>query len=291
MRTPILILFGLATRLGLVAHGHIGLSGRASKSRGLLGGVASAAAVALVCTPAATAAGPWLGTASNGVAEYTANVHGTTTVVGDGSQTLRLDGKWGLPRVTLNNGVGGLSADGRTLVLSQDFNPTGSLERESTFLVLGTKPLRVRTTVQLKGDFGFDALSPTGRTIYLIQHVSAENLFRYRVRAYDVVAGSLVKRVIADKRQRDWNMSGYPVARAASANGHWVYTLYSNPDNYPFVHALDTVGRTAVCIGIPWDWTADQQAIDQSTLRIVGNKLMIGDRFVLDRSTFKVVEN
>ena len=38
--------------------------------------------LALVCIPAASAAGPWLGTASNGVAEYTANVHGATTVVG-----------------------------------------------------------------------------------------------------------------------------------------------------------------------------------------------------------------
>ena len=53
--------------------------------------------------PAASAAGPWLGTASNGVAEYTANVHGATTVVGDGSHTVSLDGKWGLPRVTLNS--------------------------------------------------------------------------------------------------------------------------------------------------------------------------------------------
>src|SRR5207247_10585437 len=79
--------------------------------------------LALVCSPAASAAGPWLGTASNGVAEYTANVHGKTTIVGNGSQKLTLDGKWGLPRVTLNNGVGGLSGDGHTLVLSQEFNP------------------------------------------------------------------------------------------------------------------------------------------------------------------------
>src|SRR5204863_2656167 len=145
--------------------------------------------LALVCIPAASAAGPWLGTASNGVAEYTANVHGTTTLVGDGSNTVSVDGKWGLPRVTPNNGVGGLSADGRVLVLSQDFNPTGALQTHSSFLVLSTKPLGVRATVRLKGDFGFDALSPQGRIVYLIQHVSAEDLFQYRVRAYDLRAG------------------------------------------------------------------------------------------------------
>jgi hypothetical protein len=247
--------------------------------------------LALVCIPVASAAGPWLGTASNGVAGYTANVDGATTAVGDGAEhTLSLDGTWGLPRLTLNNGVGGLSADGRTLVLSQDFQPTGALQSRSSFLVLGTKPLRVKQTVRLDGDFGFDALSPHGRMLYLIQHVSAEDLFQYRVRAYDLRTGKLLKRVVADKRQRDWNMNGYPVARAESPGGRWVYTLYSNPNNYPFVHALDTVKRTAVCIGIPWDWTTNEREINSSTLTVQGGKLAIGDKFVLDRTTFKVTK-
>jgi len=247
--------------------------------------------LALVCIPVASGAGPWLGTASNGVAGYTADVHGTTTSVGDGARhTLSLDGRWGLPRVTLDNGVGGLSADGRTLVLAQDFEATGALRSRSSFVVLGTKPLRVKQTVRLDGDFGFDALSPHGRMLYLIQHVSAEDLFQYRVRAYDLQTGKLLKRVVADRRQRDWNMNGYPVARAESPGGRWVYTLYSNPNNYPFVHALDTVERTAVCIGIPWDWTTNEREINSSSLTVRGDKLAIGDTFVLDRTTFKVTK-
>jgi hypothetical protein len=247
--------------------------------------------LALAFIPAASAAGPWLGTASNGVG-YTAAIHGTTTVVADGSQSISVAGKWGIPRVTMNNGVGGLSTDDRTLVLAQDGvdHANGALSRESAFLVLGTKPLRVRTTVRLHGDFGFDTLSPRGRTLYLIEHVSNENLFRYRVRAYDLAERRLLLRVIADKSQRDWLMNGYPVARATTQNGRWVYTLYSNPNNYPFVHALDTVHRTAVCIGIPMDWTTNQAQINQSTLRVQGGKLSIGGVYVLDRSTFKVAE-
>jgi len=248
--------------------------------------------LALACVPVASAAGPWLGTASNGVAEYTANVHGKTTVVAAGSQKLPLAGKWGLPRVTLNNDVGGLSADGRTLVLSQDdvAHQNGELSTETSFAVLGTKPLHLRSTVKIKGDFGFDALSPQGRILYLIQHVSQENLFQYRVRAYDLMKHKLLPRVIADKRQRDWNMNGYPVGRASTADGRWVYTFYSTQNNYPFVHALDTVKRTAVCIGIPFDWAADQTEINQATLSIEGGKLAIGSRFLLDRSTFKVTK-
>jgi hypothetical protein len=251
--------------------------------------------IALVLAPAASAAGPWLGTATNGVAEFTATPHGTTTVVAwKGSQKLTLAGKWGLPRVTLNNDVGGLSADGRVLVLAQNdvVHESGALSTVTSFAVLAAKPLRLRDVVQIKGDFGFDTLSPHGRILYLIQHVSQENLSEYRVRAYDLLEHRLLPNVIADKRQKDWNMTGYPVGRASTADGHWVYTLYSNPNNYPFVHALDTVHRTAVCVGIPFEWAtqSDQQEINQAALRIEGGDLAIGTRFLLDRATFKVTK-
>ncbi len=182
--------------------------------------------------------------------------------------------------MTLNNGVGGLSADGRTLVLGQAdvLHPNGDLVKSSSFAVLSTKPMRLRQTVTIQGDFGFDALSPHGRTVYLIQRSSAENLSQYRVRAYDLVEKRLLSRVVADKRQRDWLMEGYPVARAASPGGRWVYTLYSNPNNYPFVHALDTVSRTAVCVGIPLNWTTAETTIDSSTLSVKGNELVAQQR-------------
>jgi hypothetical protein len=255
-----------------------------------LGGVASAAFVlALIAASSAGAAGPWLGTATNGVG-FTATSHAGSTLLSDGSHSLLVKGKWGIPRVTLDNGVGGLSADGRTLVLAQDdvAHNNGELSSESSFAVLSTKPLHLRKLVTVKGDFGFDALSPHGTFLYLIQHVSQENLFRYRVRAYDLHANRLLSRVIADKSQRRWLMDGYPVARASSADGRWVYTLYSNSNNYPFVHALDSVNRTAVCVGIPWDWSTDQQAINNATLTVKGGTLAISGRFALDRTTFKV---
>jgi hypothetical protein len=240
----------------------------------------------LLLIPAATAAGPWLGIASNGLG-YELGAGDGTTQIG----ALTLNGTWGIPRVTLNGEVGGRSTDGRTLVLAQDAShPNGALSKKSSFLVLSTKPLRVRQTVTLKGDFGFDALSPHGTTMYLIQHVSTENLFRYRVRAYDLVKKRLLSRVIADKRQAGWLMNGYPIDRIATSTGRWVYTFYSNPSNYPFVHALDTVTRTAVCIGIPWNWVTDQSAINSATMSFKGGKLVIAGKFALDRSTFKVTK-
>lgn len=244
-----------------------------------------------VLVPSASAAGPWLGVSSTmGGWNAVASAHTTTIRHGHGSVTL--NGDWGFPFVTLHEDVGGLSADGRTLVLAQGnvAHPGGDLAKKSAFAVLGTKPLHVRTVFTVKGDFGFDALSPHGSTLYLIEHVPGKNLFRYRVRAYDLSAGRLLPEAVADKRQQSWNMEGYPVSRASTANGGWVYTLYSNGNNYPFVHALDAVHRTAVCVGIPWKWTtaADQNAIARATLKIVGGKLSVGSRFVLDRATFRV---
>jgi hypothetical protein len=44
-------------------------------------------------------------------------------------------------------------------------------------------------------------------------------------------------------------MGGLPVTRAMSPDGRWAYTLYSGGD-HPFIHALDTVGRSARCVDL-----------------------------------------
>jgi hypothetical protein len=244
---------------------------------------------ALCFVPAALASGPWLGTSPSGFG-YTAVFRAGTTVVGDESGSVSLAGKWGFPRVTTGGTVGGLSADGHTLVLGQPYSGDGRLQTTSSFTVLATKPLRVVRTITLRGDFGFDALAPHAQTLYLIQHVSQQDVSKYRVRAYDLASGKLLARVMADKSQRSWLMSGYPVARTASADGRWVYTFYANSENYPFVHALDTTSRTAVCIGVPWSWTAASNAIANATLHLEGKRLLIGGRFALDTGTFAVTK-
>jgi hypothetical protein len=46
-------------------------------------------------------------------------------------------------------------------------------------------------------------------------------------------------------------MTGVPINRVMSADGRWAYTLYLRPSGVPFVHALDTTARRAVCIDLP----------------------------------------
>jgi hypothetical protein len=158
-------------------------------------------------------------------------------------------GHWGIPIVAFDGTKEGLSADGRLLVLAQP--PIGQMRKVSKFPVLNTRNLQVIQTIVLQGSFSFDALSPDGRTLYLIEHVNRQDVSQYRVRAYDLESDRLVSEPIRDPKTGEI-MHGYPVTRATSADGRWAYTLYQAP-NHSFVHALDTVNRKAACIDLPAD--------------------------------------
>jgi hypothetical protein len=172
-------------------------------------------------------------------------------------------GGFGIPFVTYNGTTGGISRNGRTLVLGESSFKM-PLRTVSTFQVVDPTTFGYET-ISLDGDFSFDAVSPDAHRLYLIQHISATNLNRYLVREYDLYADRLLPRAIADRTQRGWVMQGSPLARTTSANGRFVYTLYQNPGGYPFVHALDTARGRAHCIGLPW--TGDQSIF--STMRLV----------------------
>jgi hypothetical protein len=155
----------------------------------------------------------------------------------------------GIPAVAYDGSPGGLSADGRTLVLIRQ--RTSFPQARTRLAVLDTAGLGVRRRLDLRGDFSFDAISPDGRTLFFIEYQSRVDPTRYQVRAYDVPAGRLEAAPVVDPREPGERMGGRPVTRAASADGRWAYTLYDRPGGDPFVHALDTTARRAVCIDMP----------------------------------------
>ena len=182
-----------------------------------------------------------------------------------------LSGSFSIPAVAYDGSPGGLSADGRTLVL---ISPRTRFPRRSTtFAVVDARRLALRPRVQLRGDFSFDALSPDGRVMYLIEY-SARSFSNYAVRAYDLRARRLYPSPVVDPREADEPMTGAPVTRAASRDGRWAYTLYDSP-RHPFVHALDTARRTAVCIDLDGIrggiWGATLQ-LRGPTLTVVGRR-------------------
>jgi hypothetical protein len=249
----------------------------------------SCALVALVLVPTALAAGPSPGVSQDvsqgvqlpeGDVSYAAEPDGAGTrlvAVGTDGRVLRqrtLPASWGIPVEAFDGTTGGLSADGQTLVLGDASQYNGPLRTTSRFLVVDPQTLRPRSLVRLRGDFGYDALSPDGTRLYLVDHVSTSDLFRYVVRAYDVEHHRLLPGRIADRTQRGWVMQGFPLSRVTSPDGRMAYTFYGNSGGYPFIHALDTVRGTAHCIGVPW--RANQGGLSKLRMTLDGSELRLG---------------
>lgn len=197
-------------------------------------------------------------------------------------------GAFGIARLTQNGLTGGLFHDGSAFVLQ-----SVGLQSTSRFMIVGAKDLVPRTTIALKGTFGFDALSPDASKLYLIQHTSTQDIQHYIVRAYDLTSHKLLPGRVADKTQKSWVMQGWAVDRVTSADGRWAYTLYANPGGYPFIHALDTVRGVAHCIGVPWRGDQNAPWDMRLALRVDGTSLAVnqkdGTGFVaVDLSSWKI---
>jgi hypothetical protein len=161
-----------------------------------------------------------------------------------------LRGTFGVPLVATDGTTEGVSADGGTLVVAT-YPGAPSSGTVTRLAVVSTRTLRPVRTIALHGSFTYDALSPDGRTAYLIEYRSADYA-SYRVRALDLASGHLVPGAIVDKREPDEAMQGSPLTRRLSRDGGWAYTLYSRKAANAFVHALDTRHRSAVCVDLPF---------------------------------------
>jgi hypothetical protein len=182
----------------------------------------------------------------------------------------QLGGDYGVPAVAYDGTGGGLSADGKTLVLGGFAigDPPVYPPRTTRLAILDTdlrpqrhlragqrRPPSVFRTIELRGHFAFDAISPDGATIYLIHHfpnlTGASYITHYEVRAYDLKSRRLLPQPIVDPAESEERMEGLPITRAMSPDGRWAYTLYDGNGKEPFIHALDTVAGRAVCVDLP----------------------------------------
>ncbi len=182
-----------------------------------------------------------------------------------------LRGFYYVPAVAYDGSGGGLSADGRTLVLSR-FS-TASPRPMTKLAILRTdlylrhpvrpgqhRPRHAITRITLHGAFNVNAISPDGSTVFLT-HQAVHPIHRspssragpsyatsFEVRALDTASGQLLPRPIGERGER---MAGLPISRATSPDGRWTYTLYDDYRKTPLIEALDTVGRRAIHIALP----------------------------------------
>ena len=185
------------------------------------------------------------------VAVPTAN--GTTLVAtkaADGSGVVarrELDGLFRVPHAAPGDRLGGMSSDQGSVLLERLDEPASASE----FRLLRTRGKGIGRRIALKGRWSFDAISPNGRLVFLIQHDIGGDPTHYAVRLYDVAKGKLQPGKIADKREIDEEMSGAPAWRETGADGNWAFTLYERVGAAPFIHALEVTTGVAVCVDLP----------------------------------------
>jgi hypothetical protein len=180
-----------------------------------------------------------------------------------------LRGAFGIPLVAYDGSTGGLSRNGRRVVV---YEPSSGAR--TRLVVLSPRTLRVQKRFTLSGNFGFDALSPDGSLMYLIQLKGGQNGgLAYDVRALNVDTGRLYPGSIVDRREPDEKMTGIPMTRVGSADASWAYTLYSKSTGGAFVHALHTTAREAFCIDLPLRVPDEQLA--RVRMRVGENELVL----------------
>ena len=264
-----LVMFALVTGTALAAKG----GPAPGVSVGWDGTVDSASAVRYVALPAAT----------------TTTIAAVRTSDGRVLRYGTIRGVFGIPLVAFDGTAEGVSRDGRTLVLAD----LAARADETHFAVLRTATLRLAKAITLPGRWAYDALSPDGRTLYATQYLGTGANPRYQVRSVSLVSGKPFGAPLVDEREPDEEMNGSPWARVRSANGAWAYTLYAKPNGTGFVHALDTAGRRAFCVDLPWRTTAQRLAAVRLSLAAGGRTLELakpgGSRLaVVDTRTFEV---
>ena len=241
------------------------------------------------------------------------------------------DTQTGQRRFTLPAGI--TSADGRAhysvrrgkvgTVVSRYFVPSGALE--GSWLVAGRwrlagvsptgsrvalarrSPDGARTLISivtavgkrlyaldLAGDFEVETVSRDGKRLFLIEHLPSTGSPRYLVRLFDLSRDRLAAKPLRGEGEPSV-MAGLAWSGIGSHDGRWLLTLYLNTGrNVAFVHALDLVRSSPLCIFLPSGGAFDTLKRYGLTLSPDGGRLYatnaaLGVVAEIDLATRKVV--
>ena len=200
----------------------------------------------------------------------------TSTESGEITAHSLIDGQFTVPAIAVDGTASGVSADGETLAL---INPRKTFPRQTTELVVYDVAQRIKDAqrIELKGDFSFDALSPDGETLYLVEYTDPRDPGAYQVRQYDLASGALAPDPILDTEEEPGEMRGFPQTRLTGPGGTWEYTLYDGGE-HPFIHALNVVEATTLCIDLDMIHARNtygaklELSADESSIELVDRK-------------------
>ena len=174
---------------------------------------------------------------------------------GQVTETREIRGEYTIPLVAIDGTPSGVSADGSTLALISPRTDFDFPRRETSFVIvdIGSGRMRPEPPLTLRGDFSFDALSPDGRIMYLIEYLSRD-YNNYAVREYDLLRDRLLPDpVLVAHEVSPGEMRGLPMTRATSPDGRWEYTLYNGGgrrSDVAFIHTLDTERGISHCVDL-----------------------------------------
>jgi hypothetical protein len=190
------------------------------------------------------------------------SVHGNTLLdldpqTGAVRHTLHLTAAFQLPPATIGGLPGGLSQDGRWLVLQSVDDSANALPNATHFLVVDTSYEKAAKRIDMNGYFQFDAVSNDGHRIYLIEYLSTSS---YRVRLLNVDSRQLDPNIVVDKTEGNAAMAGLRLSGVPSRDGQWLYSVYIREHQGAFIHVLNLEGNFAICIDLPGSGYASSEA-------------------------------
>ena len=205
-------------------------------------------------------------TAADGRLHYAAHVGRVGTVVsrhavrsGALEDSFLVDGRWRLA---------GVSPTGTYVALSRR-----SADRARTWIqIRGASGRRVHS-LELRGDFEVETVSRDGERLFLIEHLRGDGSPRYLVRLFDLAHDRLASAPLRGKGEPPV-MAGLAWSGIGSPDGRWLLTLYLNTSrSVAFVHALDLVRSSPLCIFLPAGKSFDELKGYGLTLSPDGEKL------------------
>jgi DNA-binding beta-propeller fold protein YncE len=186
--------------------------------------------------------------------------------------------------------LGGVSPNGRFAALARQ----SSDRRRTDVAVVNTVSQRVAHRLRLRGNFEVETVSRDGKRLFLIEHLPGTGAPRYSVRLFDLSRDRLASKPLRGAGEPGV-MAGLAWSGIGSPDGRWLLTLYLNTGrNVAFVHALDLVRSSPLCIFLPSGGSFDTLKRYGLTLSPDGRRLYatnpaIGVVAEIDLATRKVV--
>jgi DNA-binding beta-propeller fold protein YncE len=174
----------------------------------------------------------------------------TNPETGGTQRTLPLRRHYELPRATMSGVPGGMSQNGKWLVLEAWDRDALNVATATHLLLVDTSFASQPVPVELKGNFDFDAISNNGQNLFLIEYLAPQ---KYRVRLYRVGLKALDENIVVEKgKSQTSTMAGVKLMSVPSPDGEWLYTLYAQQNEGAFIHGLQLNGNPfAACVDLP----------------------------------------